>query len=159
MREIEFWRHHGAVVAGSNEDSLMTIRHSGPITAKTWLAAGHAAVAAAAAGQALAMVVDLRGALFLSDVAELALTATYPVRTVPLLPAALIVSPAVREAFVGYCWALAGAGVRRVVFTEPEFARGWARRVVLQQSRRRRLAPCDRQPAAYARQHAAALAA
>ena len=157
--ETEFFRLAAAVAAGKAEGGLLTIRHSGPITAADWLTAGRIASESAAAWRAAAMISDLRGAVFLADVGELARVATYPAPTVPLLPAALVVAPAMREAFVDYCWTLAVAGVRRRVFTDLDAARGWARRVVTQQHRRKQLAPCGPPPAAFARRHAASLPA
>ena len=155
--ETEFFRLHRAVAAGSTEGGLMTIRHSGPITVADWLAAGRLACETAAAWQAAVMISDLRGAVFLADVGELARVAAYPVPTVPLLPAALVVAPAAREAFIDYCWTLAVVGVRRQAFTDLDEARGWARRVASQRLRRRQIAPYDPPPAAYARRPAVAL--
>ena len=157
--ETEFFRLHRAVAAGKTEGGLLTIRHSGPITVADWLKAGRIASESAVAWQAAAMISDLRGAVFLADVGELARVATQPAPTVPLLPAALVVPPAMYAAFVDYCWTLAFVGVRRQVFTDLNAARGWARRVVTQQLRRRQIAPCDPLPAASARPPCVALAA
>lgn len=122
----------GETYTAACAEGLLTVRHYGAFTGAIWRRTAEALNADFPG--AVALLVDLRTAIVLLDIDDLARRVAAAGPCSPLerasLPGAIVVSEAIAEPVRRYCWALAQHGVMRVPFTDLDRAASWAQREV-----------------------------